>query len=100
MMSVVFINGLDAKITNYEHELDGLQLVPPNARSDGGVIITSCIEALLRELVSQDSGLRYTINAMTNFEIYPIMVDKVEEIVFLNEFTFTTYVRSESEMSG
>ena len=57
-MSVAFINKLDAKVINYEHKLDGSLLVAPNARGGGNVIIASCIEALLEELVSQDSGLR------------------------------------------
>ena len=57
-MRVAFINKNDAKVINYEHKLDGSPLVVPKARSDGDVIIASCIEALLGELVSQDYGLR------------------------------------------
>ena len=57
-MSMAFIDELDAENVNYEQKLDGLPLVVPKARSGGGMIIASCIEAIFEELVSKDSGLR------------------------------------------
>ena len=55
---MAFINELDVQVINYEHKLDRAPLVAPKARSGGGVVISSCIEALLKEFVTQDSGVR------------------------------------------
>ena len=57
-MNVALIDELDAKVINYEQELDWLPLASLNARTGGGMIIASCIETLLKELDSKDSGLR------------------------------------------
>ena len=86
VMSVVFIDELDAKVFNYEHKLEGSPLVVPNARSGGGLIIASCVAALFKELVSKDSGPQQIINAVTNFKRNPVMVYKLEEIILLDDF--------------
>ena len=53
---------------------------------DSALVLASEIETFLEELVGKDSGLRKSINAVTNFKVDPAGVDTVGEVVLCSEF--------------
>ena len=58
----------------------------PETRSASTLVVASDAETFLKELVGQDSGLRKSINATTNFKVDPAVANTVGEVVFCDEF--------------
>ena len=82
---MAFADILYSKIINYQDELDRTPLVTPETWSGGGMIVTSGVQTLFEETVSEDSGLGQAVNAATNFEINPAVVCEGEKIIFVDE---------------
>ena len=82
VVGVTVANLFDAEMVNDEGEHDGAPLVSPEARIGGALVAASNIEVFLEELVGEDSGLRKSVNAATNFRVDPAAADAVGEVIF------------------
>jgi len=82
---MLFANVFDTKVINNENELDRTPFVLPQSRRCGAFIIASLFKSPAEEVVGQFSTLWQAIASSYNFIVYPSIVDKRQQIVFVND---------------
>ena len=85
MLSVAFINILDAEVINDEHKHDGAPAMSPEAGCNCALIISVVMEARRQEIIGQLAGLLEAIYTFGDFEVHPAIVRQCGEVVFVNE---------------
>ena len=85
MISVALAYIFNTKFINYKGEKDKSPFVAPQTRGEGALVVVVLEKERLWEVVGEDSGLRETIDAITDFEIHPAIVDVFVEFILVNE---------------
>ena len=57
VVEVFYANILNPKVINNKEKLDRPPFVTPLARDESCFVVTLCFKVILKEIVSQDSGL-------------------------------------------
>ena len=83
---MLFANIFYSKIVDDESEHDGSPFVPPKPWSGFALVVTTFSETGCEKLVCEDARLREPVNALSDFEVNPIIVDTLLEVVLGDEF--------------
>ena len=82
-MALAYI--FDNEVINYEVKQYRLPFVAPQTRGEWALVVVVLDKARLQEVVGEAAGLRETIDAITDFEIHPAIVDIFVEIILVDE---------------
>ena len=58
----------------------------PEARSGGALVVASNVEAFFEKFVGEHSGLKESIDATSDFEVDPTVVNVGGKVVFFDKF--------------
>ncbi len=84
-VKVLDANVFNAKVVDYEAELEGTPFVVPEARRRCCFIKTFGNQTGVEQVVGQDACLRESIAATVNFKVDPAIAVTSKEVVFINE---------------
>ncbi len=86
MIQVGIANVLNGKVVNNECKHDRVPLVTPETRGGGCLVAVKFSKVVLEEIVHKDACLGETVHATAHFEVDPGVMDKLVELVSINEF--------------
>ena len=58
----------------------------PEAKGGGALVVAGNVKAFFKEFVGEHSGLRESIDAMSDFKVDPTVVNAGDKVVFFDEF--------------
>ena len=86
VMGVLVTNILHIKVINDETENDRAPFVAPEAGGGKHLVVASRVDALDKEVIGNLSRLRKSVDAFAFIEVYPPVMRKGVEIIFMNKF--------------
>ncbi len=86
MIQVGIANILDGEVVDNECKPDGAPLVAPETGGGGCLVVVEFGKAVSEEVVNKDSYLGETVHATAHFVVDPGVIDKLVELVLVNEF--------------